>query len=156
MEKFTARAQKALQLAQEESERYKHNFLGTEHLLLGLLDEHDSVAAGVLHQLGVEPAQVREAVELLFGQGDLGVAGEVGLTPRAKRAIELGVEEANRLRHSYVGTEHLLLGLIREGGGIAASVLESLGVSLEVARAQVIAMLDRPPGDAPRGEPSPN
>ncbi len=157
IDKFTARARKALQLAQEEAEAYEHKLIGTEHILLGLLDQRDCVAAGVLQQLGLESEQVRQAVELVAEPDDLGIPGERDLTPRAKRAIELGVEEANRMRHTHVGTEHLLLGLIREGGGIAATVLESLGVDLDVARAQVIAMLNQPRGGAPTGaEPSPN
>src|SRR5437867_2260055 len=140
-DKFTERARKVLQLAQEEAQRFNHNYIGTEHILLGLVREGDGVAARVLNNLGIELHKVRSAVEFLIGRGDCMVMGEIGLTPRAKRVIELAVDEARRLNHHYIGTEHLLLGLVREGEGIAAGVLESLGVSLEKVRAQVIEVL---------------
>ncbi|HEU4783042.1 MAG TPA: Clp protease N-terminal domain-containing protein, partial [Ktedonobacterales bacterium] len=128
-------------LAQDEAQRFNHNYIGTEHLLLGLVREGDGVAAKVLANLGVELNKVRSAVEFTVGRGDRPVRSEVGLTPRAKKVMELAVDEARRLNHHYIGTEHLLLGLIREGGGIAAGVLESLGVSLERARNAVTDML---------------
>ena len=134
-DKFTERARKVLTLAQEEAQRFNHNYIGTEHLLLGLVREGDGVAARVLTNLGVELPKVRTAVEFIIGRGDRMVIGEIGLTPRAKKVIELAVDEARRLNHHYIGTEHLLLGLVREGEGIAAGVLESLGVSLEKVRA---------------------
>src|SRR3712207_5968776 len=137
-DKFTERARKVLQLAQEEAQRFNHNYIGTEHILLGLVREGDGVAARVLNNLGIELHKVRSAVEFIIGRGDRMVMGEIGLTPRAKRVIELAVDEARRLNHHYIGTEHLLLGLVREGEGIAAGVLESLGVSLEKVRAQVM------------------
>src|SRR6187455_2700011 len=140
-DKFTERARRVLTLAQEEAHRFNHNYIGTEHILLGLVREGDGVAAKVLANLGVELNKVRSAVEFIIGRGDRTVAGDIGLTPRAKKVIELAVDEARRLTHSYIGTEHLLLGLVREGEGIAAGVLESLGVSLEKVRAQVIATL---------------
>src|ERR671931_2046690 len=140
-DKFTERARKVLQLAQEESRRFNHNYIGTEHILLGLVREGEGVAARVLNNLGIELHKVRSAVEFIIGRGDRMVMGEIGLTPRAKRVIELAVDEARRLNHHYIGTEHLLLGLVREGEGIAAGVLESLGVSLEKVRAQVIEVL---------------
>jgi len=140
-DKFTERARKVLQLAQEEAQRFNHNYIGTEHILLGLVREGDGVAARVLNNLGIELHKVRSAVEFIIGRGDRMVMGEIGLTPRAKRVIELAVDEARRLNHHYIGTEHLLLGLVREGEGIAAGVLESLGVSLEKVRAQVIEVL---------------
>src|SRR5437762_3971942 len=140
-DKFTERARKTLQLAQEEAQRFNHNYIGTEHILLGLVREGDGVAARVLNNLGIELHKVRSAVEFIIGRGDRMVMGEIGLTPRAKRVIELAVDEARRLNHHYIGTEHLLLGLVREGEGIAAGVLESLGVSLEKVRAQVIEVL---------------
>ena len=126
-DKFTERARKVLTLAQEEAQRFNHNYIGTEHLLLGLVREGEGVAAHVLENLGVELNKVRSAVEFIIGRGDRPVIGEIGLTPRAKKVIELAVDEARRLNHHYIGTEHLLLGLVREGEGIAAGVLESPG-----------------------------
>src|SRR5213079_1253235 len=142
-DKFTERARKVLQLAQEEAQRFNHNYIGTEHLLLGLVREGEGVAAKVLANLGVELNKVRSAVEFIIGRGDRTVTGDIGLTPRAKKVIELSVDEARRLNHHYIGTEHLLLGLVREGEGIAAGVLESLGVSLDRVRAQVIHVLSQ-------------
>ena len=140
-DKFTGRARRVLELAQDEAQTLNHNYIGTEHLLLGLVRESEGVAAKALSNLGVELGDVRRAVEHIIGRGDHVVHGEVGLTPRAKKVIELAVDEARRLNHNYVGTEHLLLGLIREGEGIAAGVLESLGVGLDQARGQVIRIL---------------
>src|SRR5438876_1784149 len=142
-DKFTERARRVLTLAQEEAQRFNHNYIGTEHLLLGLVREGDGVAAKVLANLGVELGSARSAVERIIGRGDRMVMGEIGLTPRAKKVIELAVDEARRLNHHYIGTEHLLLGLVREGEGIAAGVLESLGVSLDKVRAQVIHVLSQ-------------
>jgi len=142
-EKFTERARKVLSLAQDEAQRFNHNYIGTEHLLLGLVREGDGVAAKVLANLGVELQKVRSAVEFIIGRGDRIVLGEIGLTPRAKKVIELAVDEARRLNHHYIGTEHLLLGLVREGEGIAAGVLESLGVNLEKVRTQTIQVLSQ-------------
>ncbi|MCL6648237.1 MAG: ATP-dependent Clp protease ATP-binding subunit [Chloroflexi bacterium] len=142
-DKFTERARKVLTLAQEEAQRFNHNYIGTEHLLLGLVREGDGVAAKVLANLGVELNKVRSAVEFIIGRGDRMVLGEIGLTPRAKKVIELAVDEARRLNHHYIGTEHLLLGLVREGEGIAAGVLESLGVNLERVRAETIRVLSQ-------------
>jgi len=141
-DKFTERARKVLSLAQEEAQRFQHNYIGTEHLLLGLVREGEGVAAKVLSNLGVELNKVRSAVEFIIGRGDRIVLGEIGLTPRAKKVIELAVDEARRLNHHYIGTEHLLLGLVREGEGIAAGVLESLGVNLEKVRTQTIQVLN--------------
>jgi ATP-dependent Clp protease ATP-binding subunit ClpC len=140
-DKFTERARRVLTLAQEEAQRFNHNYIGTEHLLLGLVREGDGVAAKVLANLGVELNKVRSAVEFIIGRGDRAVLGEIGLTPRAKKVIELAVDEARRLNHHYIGTEHLLLGLVREGEGIAAGVLESLGVNLERVRAETTRIL---------------
>lgn len=150
-DRFTERARRVITLAGEEAHRFNHNYIGTEHLLLGLVREGEGVAAKVLGNLGVELPKVRSAVEFIIGRGERQVVGEIGLTPRAKKVIELAVDEARRLGHHYIGTEHLLLGLIREGEGIAAGVLESLGVSLETVRAEVIKVLS-PPGDAPDRE----
>jgi ATP-dependent Clp protease ATP-binding subunit ClpC len=140
-DKFTERARRVLTLAQEEAQRFNHNYIGTEHLLLGLVREGDGVAAKVLSNLGVELNKVRSAVEFIIGRGDRQSTGEIGLTPRAKKVIELAVDEARRLSHSYIGTEHLLLGLVREGEGIAAGVLESLGVNLERVRGETTRIL---------------
>src|SRR2546423_4588092 len=143
LDKFTERARKVLSLAQEEAQRFQHNYIGTENLLLGLVREGEGVAAKVLSNLGVELNKVRSAVEFIIGRGDRIVLGEIGLTPRAKKVIELAVDEARRLNHHYIGTEHLLLGLVREGEGIAAGVLESLGVNLEKVRTQTIQVLSQ-------------
>jgi ATP-dependent Clp protease ATP-binding subunit ClpC len=151
-ERFTERARTVLTLAQEEARRFNHNYIGTEHLLLGLVREGDGVAARVLSNMGVQLPKVRSAVEFIIGRGDVPIVGEVGLTPRAKRVIELAIDEARRLDHHYVGTEHLLLGIIREGEGIAAGVLESLGVNLEKARARLTRTLR---GEAAGAEPPP-
>src|SRR5829696_8210020 len=144
-DKFTERARKVLTLAQEEAQRFNHNYIGTEHLLLGLVREGDGVAARVLSNMGVQLPKVRSAVEFIIGRGEPMVMGEIGLTPRAKKVIELAVDEARRLNHHYIGTEHLLLGLVREGEGIAAGVLESLGVNLEKVRAQVMQVVSQSP-----------
>ncbi|MFM7197855.1 MAG: ATP-dependent Clp protease ATP-binding subunit [Chloroflexota bacterium] len=148
-DKFTERAKKVLVLAQEEAQRFNHNYIGTEHLLLGLVREGEGIAAKVLSNLGVELQKVRSAVEFIIGRGDRMVIGDISLTPRAKKVIELAVEEARRLNHNYIGTEHLLLGLVREGEGIAAGVLESLGVNLEKVRAQVIQVVNQSGAAAP-------
>ena len=142
-DKFTDRARKVLTLAQEEAQRFNHNYIGTEHLLLGLVREGDGVAAKVLNNMGVQLPKVRSAVEFIIGRGEGMVMGEIGLTPRAKKVIELSVDEARRLNHHYIGTEHLLLGLVREGEGIAAGVLESLGVNLEKVRAEVMQVVSQ-------------
>src|SRR5712691_6402726 len=151
-DKFTERARKVLQLAQEEAQRFNHNYIGTEHLLLGLVREGEGVAAKVLGNLGVELNKVRSAVEFIIGRGDRTVAGDIGLTPRAKKVIELSVDEARRLNHHYIGTEHLLLGLVREGEGIAAGVLESLGVNLDKVRHEVIRVLSQSSSAGPTQE----
>ena len=152
-DKFTERARKVLSLAQEEAQRFNHNYIGTEHLLLGLVREGEGVAAKVLSNLGVELNKVRSAVEFIIGRGDRIVLGEIGLTPRARKVIELAVDEARRLNQHSIGTEHLLLGLVREGEGIAAGVLESLGVNLEKVRTQTIQVLTQASG--PQGSSDP-
>lgn len=142
-DRFTERARKVLRLAQEEAQRLQHNYIGTEHLLLGLVREGESVAGQVLTSFGVDLEKVRRAVEDIIGRGDGIVLGEIGLTPRAKKVIELAVDEARLLNHHYIGTEHLLLGLIREGNGIGAGVLESFGLSLQEVRAKTILVLNQ-------------
>ena len=151
-DKFTDRARKVLTLAQDEAQRFNHNYIGTEHLLLGLVREGEGVAARVLENMNVELAKVRTAVEFIIGRGDRPVVGEVGLTPRAKRVIELAIDEARRLGHNYIGTEHLLLGLVREGEGIAAGVLESLGVNLDKVRHEVIRVLSQSSSAGPSAQ----
>ncbi|HEY5112662.1 MAG TPA: ATP-dependent Clp protease ATP-binding subunit, partial [Coriobacteriia bacterium] len=155
-DKFTERARRVLTLAQEEAQRFNHNYIGTEHLLLGLVREGDGVAAKVLANLGIELNKVRSAVEFIIGRGERSTMGEIGLTPRAKKVIELAVDEARRLNHHYIGTEHLLLGLVREGEGIAAGVLESLGVNLERVRTETTRILSQsmPQGAQPAGRPT--
>ncbi|TMG57369.1 MAG: ATP-dependent Clp protease ATP-binding subunit [Chloroflexi bacterium] len=141
-DRFNDRAKRVLALAQDEAIRFNHNYIGTEHLLLGLVREGEGVAARVLDSLGVELSKVRTAVEFIIGRGDSTTSpSEITLSPRTKKVIELAIDEARKLGHSHVGTEHLLLGLVREGEGIASGVLESLGVSLEKVRHQVIATL---------------
>ena len=142
-EKFSERARRVLSLAQEEAQRFNHNYIGTEHILLGLVRETEGVAAKVLANLSVELVKVRSAVEFIIGRGERPTPGEIGLTPRAKKVIELAVDEARRLGHHYIGTEHLLIGLMREGEGVAAGVLESLGVSLDKVRAETNRILSQ-------------
>ncbi len=141
-DKFTERARKVLALAQEEAQRFNHSYISTEHILLGIVSEGTGVGTKVLANLGVELPKIRTAVEFVIGRGESKSQGEVGLTPRAKKVIELAVDEARHLNHNYIGTEHLLLGLLREGEGVAAGVLESLGVSLDKARAEVLRFLN--------------
>lgn len=147
-DKFTERARRVLTLAQEEAKRFHHSYIGTEHLLLGLVRDGEGVASRVLTNLGVDLNRVRSAVEFIMGRGDQPTSKQIGLTPRAKKVIELAVDEARRFSHYYIGTEHLLLGLVREGDGIAAGVLESLGLNLDKVRAETLKVLSqgRPQG----------
>ena len=138
-DRFTTRARQALILSQEEAQRLNHNYIGTEHQLLGLLREGDGVAARVLSDLGVQLEAARRAVSFLVGPGEGSATGEIGLTPRAKKVVELAVDEANRLHHSYIGTEHLLLGLLREGEGVGVGVLtRELGVQEAQVRDRIM------------------
>jgi len=136
-EKFSERARRVLTLAQEEAQRFNHNNIGPEHILLGIVGEPDGVAAKVLVNMGISLNKVRSAVEFIIGHGEAASRGEVGLSPGAKRVIELAIDEARYIGHNYIGTEHLLLGLLREGEGIAARVLDSLGVTLEKVRTEI-------------------
>tara|TARA_B100001750_G_scaffold248379_1_gene278895 strand:+ start:4705 stop:7212 length:2508 start_codon:yes stop_codon:yes gene_type:complete len=133
-EKFSERARRVLSLAQEEAQHFNHNYIGTEHVLLGLVREPEGVGTRVLISMGIDLSKVRSAVEFIIGRGEKPTTGDVGLTPRAKKVIELAVDEARQMSHQYIGTEHLLIGLLREGEGVAAGVLESLGVSLDKSR----------------------
>jgi len=149
-DRFNDRAKRVLAFAQEEAIRFKHNYIGTEHLLLGLVREGESVAAKVLDSLGVELSKVRTAVEFIIGAGGTPVApSEITMSPRTKKVIELAVDEANKLGHPQVGPEHLLLGLVREGQGIASGVLESLGLTMNKVRQQVLATLGQAKPDLP-------
>ena len=140
--RFTERAQRVILIAQEEAKRLNHDYVGTEHLLLGLIALGEGVAAQVLANLGVDLRRVRTEIEKIVGTGDnVMLLGEIPFTPRAKKVLELAVEEAQNMGHNYVGTEHLLLGLIREEEGVAARVLENLGVRLDVVREEVISLL---------------
>ncbi|GAC1427966.1 MAG: hypothetical protein NVSMB54_18100 [Ktedonobacteraceae bacterium] len=143
-DRFTERARKVLALSSEEARRMRHNFVGTEHLLLAVVREGEGVAAKVLQNVGVvDLAQVRGLVETFVkpGPGGQDVDGELAMTGRAKKVIELAVDEARLLHHHYIGTEHLLLGLLREGEGIGAKVLAKLSINLEQARTQVMQLL---------------
>ena len=142
-EKFSERARRVLSLAQEEAQRFNHNYIGTEHILLGLVRETEGVAARVLANVGVDLNKVRSAVEFIIGRGERPAQGEIGLTPRAKKVVELAVDEARRMNHTYIGTEHLLIGLLREGEGVAAGVLESLNVSLDKVRSETYRILSQ-------------
>ncbi len=150
--RFTEQAQRALILAQEEAKRLQYNFVGTEHLLLGLLSAGEGMAVKVLSGMGVNLERVRAEVEKVIGRGSTPASGEIGLTPRAKKVVlEFSVEEARQLGHNYVGPEHILLGLIREGEGVAARVLVNLGADLDKLRAQMVQQLGGSGAASPTG-----
>ena len=142
-DKFSERARRVLTLAQEEAKRLNHNYIGTEHVLLGLLREEEGVAAKILVNMGASLSKMRSAVEYIIGPGEKPTTGTTGLTSRAKRVIELAIDEARQLSHNYIGTEHLLLGLLREGEGVAAGVLDSLNINLERTRAEITRFLSQ-------------
>ena len=142
-EKFSERARRVLTIAQEEARQLNHNYIGTEHILLGLSREEEGIAAKVLTNLGVSLGKIRSAVEFISSGSDRPGTGDTGLTPRAKKVIELAIDEARQLGHNYIGTEHILLGLLREGEGVAAGVMESLGVTLDKARTEVTQVLSQ-------------
>lgn len=144
-EKFTDRARKVVVLAQEESRLLRHNHIGTEHILLGLVHEGEGIAARVLISLGIPLEDARRGVEELIGSGDTAPSGHIPFTPRAKKVLELALREALQLGHNYIGTEHLLLGLVREGEGVAARVLVRAGADLGTVRAAVIRIVDDMP-----------
>src|SRR4030088_1367248 len=140
-ERFTDRARRVVVLAQEEARMLNHNYIGTEHILLGLIHEGEGVAAKALESLGIALEGVRQQVEEIIGQGQQAPSGHIPFTPRAKKVLELSLREALQLGHNYIGTEHILLGLIREGEGVAAQVLVKLGADLNRVRQQVIQLL---------------
>ena len=145
-EKFSERARRVLSLAQEEAGELNHNYIGTEHVLLGLAREPEGVGTRVLVSLGVDLSKIRSAVTFIIGRGQKQPTSDVGLTPRAKKVIELAVDEAREMSHHYIGTEHLLIGLLREGDGVAAGVLESLGVTLDKVRQETQRILSQSGG----------
>jgi ATP-dependent Clp protease ATP-binding subunit ClpA len=140
-QRFTDRARRVVVLAQEEASRLDHNYIGTEHILLGLIREGEGVAAEALKSLRISLDAVRQQVEEIIGRGQQKPYGHIPFTPRAKKVLELSLRESKELGHSYVGTEHLLLGLIREGDGVAGQVLVRLGANLNRVRPQVIQLL---------------
>src|SRR5476649_2596245 len=140
-ERFTDRARRVLVLAQEEARLLNHSFIGTEHILLGLIHEGEGLAAKALESLGISLEAVREKVEETIGPDGSAPTGSPPFTPRAKKVLELSLREALQLGHNYIGTEHMLLGLVREGEGVAAQVLQSLGADLPRVRQQVIQLL---------------
>ena len=150
-ERFTDRARRVVALAQEEAKRLDHNYIGTEHILLGLIREGDGVAAKALESLGISLEVIRAQVEDRIGQGEQAPSGHIPFTPRAKKVLDLSLRESEQLGHNYIGTEHILLGLIREGDGVAAQVLVMLGADLNRVRRQVIQLIHGPPPgeDAP-------
>ncbi|NMD56876.1 MULTISPECIES: ATP-dependent Clp protease ATP-binding subunit [Tsukamurella] len=153
-ERFTDRARRVVVLAQEEARMLNHNYIGTEHILLGLIHEGEGVAAKALESLGISLEGVRSQVEEIIGQGQQAPSGHIPFTPRAKKVLELSLREALQLGHNYIGTEHILLGLIREGEGVAAQVLVKLGADLNRVRQQVIQLLSGYQGKEGGGEPA--
>lgn len=149
--RFTERAQRVILVAEEEAKRLNHDYVGTEHVLLGMIAIGEGVAAQVLSNLGVDLRMIRNEIEKIVGHGDhIVLLGNIPFTPRAKKVLEFAVEEAVNLGHSHVGTEHLLLGLIREEEGVAAQILESLGVRLDIIREEVSVLLSEPNKPTPK------
>ncbi|MEA2024260.1 MAG: Clp protease N-terminal domain-containing protein, partial [Actinomycetota bacterium] len=154
-ERFTDRARRVVVLAQEEARLLNHNYIGTEHILLGLIHEGEGVAARALESMGISLESVRSQVVEIIGQGSQAPSGHIPFTPRAKKVLELSLREALQLGHNYIGTEHILLGLIREGEGVAAQVLQQLGAELHKVRQTVIQLLSGVQGEeaTPAGHP---
>src|SRR2546428_5253736 len=152
-ERFTDRARRVVVLAQEEARMLNHNYIGTGPILLGLIHEGDGVAAKAMEALNISLEAVRSQVEEIIGQGQAAPTGHIPFTPRAKKVLELSLREALQLGHSYIGTEHILLGLIREGEGVAAQVLQKLGADLNRVRKKVIQLLSGSTGG--KGEAAP-
>jgi ATP-dependent Clp protease ATP-binding subunit ClpC len=159
-ERFTDRSRRVVVLAQEEARMLNHNYIGTEHILLGLVHEGEGVAARALDSMSITLESIRREVQDAIGQGQAAPTGHIPFTPRAKKVLELSLREALQLGHNYIGTEHILLGLIREGEGVAAQVLEKLGVDLDRVRQAVIQLLSGYQAGAgtqpiPREDPAP-
>jgi ATP-dependent Clp protease ATP-binding subunit ClpC len=150
-ERYTDRARRVVVLAQEEARMLNHNYIGTEHILLGLIHEGEGVAARALESLGISLQAVRQQVEDIIGRGQQAPSGHIAFTPRANKVLELASQEGLQLGHNYIGTEHILLGLIREGEGVAAQILVKLGADLNRVRQQVIQLLHGYPGKEPAG-----
>ena len=151
-ERFTDRARRVVVLAQEEARLLNHSYIGTEHILLGLIHEGEGVAAKALDSLSISLDAVRAQVEEIIGQGGSSPSGHIPFTPRAKKVLELSLREALQLGHNYIGTEHILLGLLREGEGVATQVLQKLGADLGRVRQQVIQLLSGYQGPAGKSE----
>jgi ATP-dependent Clp protease ATP-binding subunit ClpC len=149
-ERFTERARHVVVLAQDEARRLRHNYIGTEHLLLGLLREEEGIAARVLESLGIALEDVQALVSRIVGRGDEATTGQIPFTPRAKKVLELSLREARSLGHNYIGTEHILLGVVRENEGVAARILLDFDADAEKVRTEVIRMLSGP-GVPPEG-----
>jgi ATP-dependent Clp protease ATP-binding subunit ClpC len=152
-ERFTDRARKVVVLAQEEARTLDHNYIGTEHILLGLIHEGEGVAASALEALGISPADIRGDLEAIIGRGEHAPVGNIPFTPRAKKVLELSLREALQLGHNYIGTEHILLGLVREGEGVGAEVLAKRGATLELVRAEVMTLVAGVEGGEAAPEP---
>jgi ATP-dependent Clp protease ATP-binding subunit ClpC len=148
-ERFTDRARRVVALAQEEAKRLDHNYIGTEHILLGLIRERDGVAAKALESMDISLDVVRQQVEEIIGRGQQPPSGHIPFTPRGKKVLELSLRESQQLGHNYIGTEHILLGLIREGDGVAPQVLVKLGADLNRVRQRVIQLLHGYPAEEP-------
>src|SRR5690242_2014292 len=153
-ERFTDRARRVVVLAQQEARTLNHNYIGTEHILLGLIHEGEGVAAKALESLGISLEAVRQQVEEIIGQGQQAPSGHIPFTPRAKKVLELSLRESLQLGHNYIGTEHILLAMLREGEGVAAQILVKLGADLNRVRQQVIQLLHGYPGKRPEGSPA--
>jgi ATP-dependent Clp protease ATP-binding subunit ClpA len=151
-ERFTDRARRVVVLAQEEARILQHSYIGTEHILLGLIHEGDGVAAKVLESLGISLEMVRQQVEEIIGQGQSLPSGHIPFTPRAKKVMELSLREALQLSHNYIGTEHILLGIIREGEGVASQVLQRFEADLNTVRGRVLETLSSSVGAEPGAE----
>ncbi len=156
LQRFTQRARRVLSLAHEEAERMRHSYIGTEHLLLGLIQEDGGVAGRVLRELGLEPQRVTELVERLSGPGHRARAGKAGLSPGTERVLQLAIDEARRMGHHYIGTEHILLGLVRQNEGVAVDVLKKLGITPEQIRRQTRRVLQESPTPAGAGRQAPS
>jgi ATP-dependent Clp protease ATP-binding subunit ClpC len=154
-ERFTDRARRVVVIAQEEARRLDHNYIGTEHLLLGLIREGQGVASRALTAMDISLDEARREVEGVIGRGDQAQSGHIPFTPRAKKVLELSLREAQHLGHNYIGTEHILLGLVREGEGVAAQVLVKLGADLNRVRQQVVGLLQGHRGEGAGSEPGP-